>query len=444
MGYRLKMPVYLGVLRGYFARKRFGVNKVNNMSYFTYRSNTLFCEDVPLSQVAKQFGTPCYVYSRHALENNIKTYLEGIAHTQCRICYAVKANSNIAILNIFSKKNMGFDIVSVGELERVLAAKGDPKKIIFSGVGKRSDEILRAIQVGIGCFDIESETELQRINQMALQENTIVNIAIRVNPNIDAGTHPYISTGLNENKFGIPFSDIFNVCNKICNMPNLRLIGLAFHIGSQLMNLEPFLEAIDCLLDLTTQLLKRGISLKHLNFGGGLGVSYQEETPPAISNYLSAIRKKVENCPLEIILEPGRSLVANAGILLTKVEYLKYAPLNNFAIVDAAMNDLIRPALYNAWHDIKPVMIHTELEPIYYDVVGPVCETADLIGKNRQLLLKSGDLLAVMTAGAYGFCMSSNYNSRPRPCEVLIDKNEIHLIRERESIPELFKLEHVL
>jgi diaminopimelate decarboxylase len=425
----------------YYDHSRFGMN---DMSYFTYKNNLLFCEDVPLSVVAKKFGTPCYVYSRAAIENNIKTYLEGIAHTQCKICYAVKANSNIAILNIFAKKNMGFDIVSVGELERVLVAEGDPKKIIFSGVGKRSDEILRAIQAGVGCFDIESEAELERLNRIALEKNTNVNIALRINPNIDAGTHPYISTGLNENKFGIHLSDVLSVCDKIRDMQHVKLSGLAFHIGSQLMELSPLIAAIDCLLDLSSQLLKQGFTLKHLNFGGGLGVSYQNETPPTVSKYLAAIKKRVENCPLEIILEPGRSLVANTGILLTKVEYLKHTPHKNFAIVDTGMNDLIRPSLYNAWHDINSVVNHSDVKAVIYDIVGPVCETADFIGQNRNLSLKSGDLLAVMTVGAYGFCMGSNYNSRPRSAEVIIDKNEMHLIRERELVTELFKLEHLL
>jgi diaminopimelate decarboxylase len=416
------------------------------MSYFTYKNNSLFCENVPLSLVAEKLGTPCYVYSRAALEDNINTYLAETAQPQYQICYAVKANSNIAILNIFAKKNMGFDIVSVGELERVLVAKGDPKKIIFSGVGKRSDEILRGIQLGVGCFDIESEAELERINQIAHDENTIVNIALRINPNIDAGTHPYISTGLNENKFGISLSEVLSLCEKIRDMSHVKLSGLAFHIGSQLIELNPLLEAIDCLLDLSTQLLNRGIALKYLNLGGGLGVSYKNEMPPTISAYLSAIKKKLINCSLEIILEPGRSLVANTGILLTKVEYLKHSSHKNFAIVDAGMNDLIRPALYDAWHDIQPVVNYNkeEVEQATFDVVGPVCETADFIGQNRKLSLKSGDLLAVMTVGAYGFCMSSNYNSRPRPAEVMIDKSEIHLIREREVVSESHRLERLL
>jgi diaminopimelate decarboxylase len=414
------------------------------MSYFIYKNNLLFCEEVPLSDVAKKFGTPCYIYSYAALENNIKSYIDGVANTQCRICYAVKANSNIAILNIFAKKNIGFDIVSVGELERVLIAKGDPKKIIFSGVGKREDEISRAIQMGVGCFDVESESELERLNQIAMKKNTIVNVALRINPNIDANTHPYISTGLHENKFGIYFSDILKVCDKIRDMPHIKLCGLAFHIGSQLMKLQPILEAIDCLLDLSSQLLKLGVQLTYLNFGGGLGVSYQAETPPSISTYLAAIKKKIENCSLEIIIEPGRSLVANTAILLTEVEYLKHTPHKNFAIVDAGMNDLIRPALYDAYHDIKPIINRNELDPVTYDVVGPICETADFIGQNRKLSLLSGDLLAVMTVGAYGFCMSSNYNSRPRLPEILINKNEIHLIRERESILDLFKLENII
>jgi diaminopimelate decarboxylase len=414
------------------------------MSYFAYKNNMLYCEEVDVSTIAKQYGTPCYIYSRRALEDNLHVYLTGIANSRCRICYAVKANSNIAILNLFAKKNIGFDIVSMGELERVLAAKGDPKKIIFSGVGKRTDEIVAAIRAGIGCFDIESTAELERINHIAAQEKATINIALRINPNIDAKTHPYISTGLKENKFGIDLTEITSLCKKIENMPYIKLIGLACHIGSQLVELEPFLFAIDCLMDLSNQLLSRGIPLQHLNIGGGLGVSYHNELLPSIAEYLSAIIKKIDHSPLEIILEPGRSLVANAGILVTQVEYIKQTPYKNFLVVDAAMNDLIRPVLYHAWHDIQPVKRHSELFPMTYDVVGPICETADFIGKDRKLAVQLEDLLAVFTVGAYGFCMSSNYNSRPRATEILIDKNEIHVIRERESINDLFRLEHLM
>lgn len=413
------------------------------MAYFSYKNNSLYCEDVELTTIAKQYGTPCYVYSRAALENNLQAYLAGIQSTKCRVCYAVKANSNIAILQLIAQKNIGFDIVSLGELERVLAAQGDPKKIIFSGVGKRADEILRAIQVGVGCFDIESEAELLHINQIAVSEKVNVNIALRINPNIDARTHPHISTGLNENKFGIYLSEVLSLCDKIRNMPNINLVGLASHIGSQLTELEPLLTAIDCLLDLSNELIKRGVKLQYLNFGGGLGVTYQDETPPTITEYLKAVTEKLAHCPFEIILEPGRSLVANTGILLTKIEYLKHTPHKNFAIVDAAMNDLIRPALYDAWHDIK-VVNNTNLSSESYDIVGPVCETADFLGKDRKLSLQENDLLAIYTAGAYGFCMSSNYNSRPRAAEVLIDKDKIHLIRERESIADLFSKEHLV
>lgn len=414
------------------------------MSYFTYKNNILYCEEVNLSTIAKQYGTPCFIYSRKALEDNLQAYLTGIANTQCRICYAVKANSNIAILNIFAKKNIGFDIVSVGELERVLAAGGDPKKIIFSGVGKRTDEIIRAIRVGIGCFDIESVAELERINQIVMQEKISVNIALRINPNIDAKTHPYISTGLKENKFGLDLTEIDNICNKIKDMPYIKLTGLACHIGSQLTQLEPFLSAIDCLIDLSNELLSRGIPLQYLNIGGGLGVAYQNELLPSISEYLSAITKKINHSSLEVILEPGRSLVANTGILLTQIEYIKQTPYKNFLIVDAAMNDLIRPVLYDAWHDIKVLKQYNDVSPIIYDVVGPVCETADFIGKNRMLAVQPNDLLAIFTVGAYGSCMSSNYNSRPRAPEILIDKDEIHVIRERESISDLFRSEFLI
>jgi diaminopimelate decarboxylase len=414
------------------------------MSYFTYKNNTLFCEEIDVSTIAKEYGTPCYVYSHAALENNLQTYLTAISDSRCRICYAVKANSNIAILQFFAKKNIGFDIVSVGELERVLVAGGDPNKIIFSGVGKRADEILRAIQAGIGCFDVESVSELERINYLAKQENVIVNIALRINPNIDAGTHPYISTGLNENKFGIFLSDIFSVCDKITHMSHIKCIGLACHIGSQLSQLDPFLMAVDSLLGVSEQLLQRGIPLTHLNIGGGLGVSYQGESIPSIPEYVSALLAKLKHSTLDIILEPGRSLVANAGILLTQIEYVKHTPHKNFVIIDAAMNDLIRPALYDAWHAIQPVKQSKELPSALYDVVGPVCETADFIGKNRELAIQEGDLLSIFTAGAYGFCMSSNYNSRQRAAEVLINKNKIHVIREREPITALWQLEQLV
>jgi diaminopimelate decarboxylase len=414
------------------------------MSPFVYKKNTLYCEDVDLTTVAQQYGTPCYVYSRAALEDNMRAYLSGFASAKFRVCYAVKANSNIAILNLFARANMGFDIVSLGELERVIAAKGDPKKIIFSGVGKRSDEIARAIEMGVGCFDIESEAELQRINDIANQLNVIVNIALRINPNVDARTHPHISTGLNENKFGIDLDDVLNLCAHITVLPKLKLTGLAFHIGSQLTELEPILTAVDCVLALVNELANRGIHLKHLNIGGGLGVIYQNESPPTISAYLAALDKKFEHCSLEIILEPGRSLVANTGVLLTRVEYLKLTPHKNFAIVDAAMNDLIRPALYDAWHEIKPVNQYDGLKMETYDIVGPVCETADCLGKDRLLAIQADDYLAICTAGAYGFCMSSNYNSRPRPPEVMIDKDQVHLIRARENITELYATERLL
>ncbi|MBV8802171.1 MAG: diaminopimelate decarboxylase [Gammaproteobacteria bacterium] len=414
------------------------------MSYFAYKNNILHCEEVDVSMVAKQYGTPCYIYSRKAIEDNLQIYQIGTANTRCRVSYAVKANSNIAILNLFAKHNIGFDIVSLGELERVLIAKGDPKKIIFSGVGKRTDEITSAIQIGVGCFDIESITELERINQIATQEKVIVNIALRVNPNIDAKTHPYISTGLKENKFGIDLSEVITICDTLQNMPYIKLVGLACHIGSQLVHLDPFLTAIDCLIDLSNQLINGGIPLQYLNIGGGLGVSYGGESVPSISEYLSSIIKKSNHSPLEIVLEPGRSLVANTGILLTQTEYIKQTPHKNFLVVDAGMNDLIRPALYDAWHDIQPVNRHHTISPQIYDVVGPVCETADFIGKHRKLAVRASDLLAVFTVGAYGFCMSSNYNSRPRPPEILIDKNEVHVIRERETINDLFQLEHLI
>lgn len=408
-----------------------------------YQNKKLHIENVSLDTIANQFGTPCYVYSRKILEDNWRAFDDALGQYPHRICYAVKANSNLAILNLFARLQSGFDIVSQGELERVLKAHGDPQKIVFSGVGKSAAEMLRALEVGVSCFDVESEVELQRLNEIAKQQKKIANVALRVNPNIDARTHPYISTGLHENKFGIEYTRIFSLAQEMVTMSNVKLVGLACHIGSQLTELDPFLEAIDCLLELIEQLSSDNIILKHINIGGGLGVRYHDENPPKITEYVSALRKKLEKYQLEIILEPGRSIVANAGILLTRVEYLKQTSHKNFAIVDAAMNDLMRPALYEAWHDIIPVLPHDEDERIY-DIVGPVCESADVLGRERTLCLKPNDLLAILGAGAYGFSMSSNYNSRPRIPEVLVDGDQVHLIREREKMSDLFALEKML
>ncbi len=408
-----------------------------------YQNQELYLEDVSVAEIAKQFGTPCYVYSRAALEENWRQFNNALANQPHRICYAVKANSNIAILNILAKLGSGFDIVSVGELERVIFAQGDPKKIVFSGVGKKSEEIIRALEIGIYCFNVESEEELERLQQIGQQKNEIINIALRVNPNIDARTHPYIATGLNENKFGIEIENALSLCQKITTMPNLKLIGIASHIGSQLTELDPFLEALDCLQILIDQLTQIGIKLQNINIGGGLGVCYSTEKPPTIDEYVSAVRKKLEKYSLEITLEPGRSIVANTGILLTRIEYLKHTQHKNFAIVDAAMNDFMRPALYDAWQQILPVKLRNNTL-IRYDIVGPVCESSDFLGKDRELALEAGDYLSVCTTGAYGFSMSSNYNSRPRAAEVMIDGNKTYLIRSRESIQDLFSNEKII
>lgn len=415
------------------------------MPYFNYQKNELYAENVPLAKIADEFGTPCYVYSRAALENNWDAFDSAFEKTPHRICYAVKANSNLAILNLFAKKNSGFDIVSQGELERVLAAGGDPKKIVFSGVGKKVSEIRFALKKNIGCFNVESEEELDRLNTIAKEEETIAPIALRINPNIDARTHPYIATGLHENKFGIELSSDLSLIKKIQKLSNINLIGIGCHIGSQLTDIEPFLEAADYLIDFVKKISSLGVELKQINIGGGLGVRYQDETPPAIKEYVFAIRKKLEPCSLDIIIEPGRAIVANAGILLTRVDYLKKTSHKNFAIVDAGMNDLIRPALYEAWHNIIPVKKpEAKREEKNIDIVGPVCESADFFGKNRRLAVESGELLAILSAGAYGFSMSSNYNSRPRAAEVMIDHERIHLIRKREEISDLFANEFLI
>jgi len=413
------------------------------MDYFQYKDDTLFAENVALTEIAKQFGTPCYVYSKAAIVNSWRTFDESFGSHPHKICYAVKANSNLAILNILAKLGSGFDIVSQGELERVLIAGGDPQKIVFSGVGKSETEINRALEANIFCFDIESLDELDRLQTLAKNKNCIAQIALRINPNIDAKTHPYIATGLEENKFGIDINDALPLCKHIKNLSHVKLIGLACHIGSQLTDLEPFIEAIDSLLKLVDRLAEDDMTLKYINFGGGLGVRYQNETPPAIHEYIYALVNKIQKYKLEVVIEPGRAIVASAGILLTKVEYLKHNKNKNFAIVDAGMNDLLRPALYNAWQHIVPVNQNKHADNKLYDIVGPVCESGDFLGKDRQLNLTSGDLIAVLTSGAYGFTMSSNYNSRPRAVELLVDGDKIHVIRQRETIQDLFAKEHI-
>jgi len=413
------------------------------MSCLHYHGTTLYVENVSLKNIAAEFGTPCYVYSRATIEQNWCAFdmaLRGIPH---RICYAVKANSNIAILHLLAQLNSGFDIVSLGELERVMAAGGNPQKIVFSGVGKKEIEIERAIKEKIYCFNVESEPELERIQIIASELKAIVNIALRINPNVNPHTHTYITTGLNESKFGININDVIPLAKKISGLSSLRLIGIASHIGSQIVQLEPFLEVVERLLDTYNQLWQINIPLQHINIGGGLGITYHDEHPPGIREYAHALQEKFRPYNVELILEPGRAIVGNAGILLTRIEYLKHTQHKNFAIIDAGMNDLLRPVLYDAWQNILPIEVRNS-EKKRYDIAGPVCESADFLGKERDLALHSGDLLAIDSSGAYGFSMSSNYNSRCRPPEILVDESNSYLIRRRETIDELYALENRL
>ncbi len=413
-------------------------------SSFYYKNNQLYAEQLPLTEIANRFGTPTYVYSRQHIEQNWLAFQQGLANFPHKICYAVKANSNIAVLNILNRLGSGFDIVSGGELARVLAAKGNGNQVIFSGVGKQICEIEQALLADIYCFNVESIPELLRINALAKQLNKKASVALRINPDIDAGTHPYISTGLKENKFGIAYEEAIAAYQQAAHLSHINIIGLGCHIGSQLTEPAPFLAAIDRLLPLIDELKQLGISIKHLDIGGGLGVRYRDETPLSIADFCQAIIMRLQNYPLLLILEPGRSIVANAGILLTKVEYLKHTPTKNFAIIDAAMNDLIRPALYDAWQDIIPINKQNATPAQLYDVVGPVCETGDFLGKERLLAIKENDLLAICSAGAYGFSMSSNYNSRGRAAEIMVDGENAYLIRQREEVTELFADEKLL
>jgi len=408
------------------------------MDYFPYQDGKLHCESVPLDDIATNFGTPCYVYSRAAIENQWRAFSRPLAAYEHLLCYAVKANSNLGVLSLLAHLNSGFDIVSIGELERVIVAGGNPKKVVFSGVGKRSVEIRRALEVNIHCFNVESREELERINYIAQEMNLRAPIALRVNPDIDAGTHPYISTGLKENKFGISLAEAEENYLHAAQLPNLQLLGIACHIGSQITALEPFIEALTKILGLVDKLKQYGIILTHVDIGGGLGINYNHEQPPHPKNYVDALRKTLHNRPLTLIIEPGRAIVGNAGILLTRVEYLKHTHQKNFAIVDAAMNDLIRPALYHAWQNILPVNPHIGLTPQCYDIVGPICETSDFLGRDRHLALIPHDLLVICSAGAYGFSMSSNYNSRPRATEIIVDNTKTYCVRRRESIAELY------
>ncbi|MGE0277974.1 MAG: diaminopimelate decarboxylase [Nitrospiraceae bacterium] len=414
------------------------------MDDFSYRGGVLHAEDVDLRTIAAEIGTPCYIYSRAAIERQWRAFDAAFHSREHLVCFAVKACSNIAILNLLARLGSGFDIVSIGELERVLAAGGDAGKTVFSGVGKGRQEIRRALEAGIACFNVESAAELERIDAVAGEVGRQAPVSLRVNPDVDAKTHPYISTGLKENKFGIPVADAAELAGRAARMDHVELVGLDCHIGSQLTSTAPFEDALDRLLRLVDALGGRGIVLHHLNLGGGLGVRYRAEQPPSPAEYAAALLRRLGDRPGRLLIEPGRAIVANAGILLTRVEYLKPGECKSFAIVDAAMNDLIRPALYDAWHEILPVVPRTGRPAQLYDVVGPVCETGDFLGQARELDLESGDLLAVGSAGAYGFVMSSNYNSRPRAAEVLVDRASAHVIRERETLPMLYAGEHLL
>ena len=414
------------------------------MDFFQYKNEQLYVEDLPVKQLAEEFGTPLYIYSRATLERHWHAFDSALGKHPHLICYAVKANSNIGILNVMAKLGSGFDIVSQGELERVLAAGGDASKVVFSGVAKSSAEIIRALEVGIRCFNVESIAELYHINQIAGEMGKVAPISLRVNPDVDAHTHPYISTGLKENKFGVSVDEAREVYKLAATLPHVKITGMDCHIGSQLTELQPFLDATDRLIRLMEQLKEDGITLKHLDLGGGLGVTYTDETPPHPSDYATALLNKLKDYEdLEIILEPGRAIAANAGILVAKVQYLKSNESRNFAITDTGMNDMIRPALYEAYMNIIEIDRTLGREKAIYDVVGPVCETSDFLGKQRELAIAEGDYIAQRSAGAYGASMSSNYNSRPRTAEVLVDGNKAHLIRRRENLSELWALESI-
>ena len=414
------------------------------MDFFQYKNEQLYAEDLPVKQLAEEFGTPLYIYSRATLERHWHAFDSALGKHPHLICYAVKANSNIGILNVMAKLGSGFDIVSQGELERVLAAGGEASKVVFSGVAKSRAEIMRALEVGIRCFNVESVAELHHINQIAGEMGKMAPISLRVNPDVDAHTHPYISTGLKENKFGVSVDEAREVYKLAVTLPHVKITGMDCHIGSQLTELQPFLDATDRLIRLMEQLKEDGITLKHLDLGGGLGVTYTDETPPHPSDYATALLNKLKDYKdLEIILEPGRAIAANAGILVAKVQYLKSNESRNFAITDTGMNDMIRPALYEAYMNIIEIDRTLERKKAIYDVVGPVCETSDFLGKQRELAIAEGDYIAQRSAGAYGASMSSNYNSRPRTAEVLVYGDNAHLIRRRENLSELWALESI-
>lgn len=413
------------------------------MDAFNYRGGELFAEGVALSAIAERFGTPTYVYSRAHIEAQYRAYADALSGMPHLVCFAVKANSNLGVLSVLARLGAGFDIVSRGELERVLAAGGQADKIVFSGVGKTRDDMRRALEVGVHCFNVESTDELERLQVVAAEMGKRAPVSLRVNPDVDAGTHPYISTGLKENKFGIAIADAEDVYIRAAQLPNLEVIGVDCHIGSQLTTLSPFVDALDRLLDLVDRLSDCGIQLRHLDLGGGLGVRYRDEEPPLAGDYIKAVRERLEGRDLALMFEPGRFIVANAGVLLTRIEYLKHTEHKDFAIVDAAMNDLIRPALYQAWMDVKAVQPRDGTARTY-DIVGPICETGDFLAKERELALAEGDLLTVHSAGAYGFVMSSNYNTRGRTAEVLVDGDQAFEVRRRETVAELYAGESLL
>jgi len=402
-----------------------------------YQEDSLYIENVALSDIARQYGTPVYVYSESALSQAFDAYIDAFSELKPLICYAVKANSNLSILHHFVTRGAGFDIVSGGELARVLAAGASADKVVFSGVGKTDKEMVAALYAGIHCFNVESINELFKLNAVAKREGKIAPISLRVNPDVDAQTHPYISTGLKDNKFGIAFDSAVDVYSQASKLSHLKIIGIDCHIGSQLTDTAPLIDALDRLLLLVDQLSEMGIQLHHLDIGGGLGICYNDETPPDLAGFATALAQRLQGRSLQLVMEPGRSLVGNAGILLTQVEYLKLGEYKNFAVVDAAMNDLMRPSLYSAYHTILPVQRHTSVPALTMDIVGPICESSDFLGKDRQLSVREGDLLAVMSTGAYGSTMASNYNTRPRAAEVMVTGGETRLIRHRETLDEM-------
>jgi diaminopimelate decarboxylase len=411
---------------------------------FQHINGELFAENVAVSDLAEQFGTPLYVYSRKAFSDHYMAYANAFAGQDALVCYATKANSNIAVLNVLAKLGAGFDIVSVGELERVLKAGGDPSKVVFSGVAKTADEMRRALAVGVHCFNVESAAELERLNDVAIEMGVKAPISLRVNPDVDAQTHPYISTGLKENKFGVDIDVAKEVYARAKQLPGLEIKGVDCHIGSQLTQLDPYLDALDRVLNLVDALQQQGIELEHIDLGGGLGVTYDDEVPPTPQDFADAILPKLAGRNLKIIMEPGRSIAANAGIFVTQVEFLKSNGDKNFAIIDGGMNDLIRPALYSAFQRIVEVQPRTNTDKKVYDVVGPVCETGDFLGKDRELAILPGDFLAVKSSGAYGFAMASNYNTRNKPAEIMVDGDQAHLIRRRETIADQLSAERII